>query len=135
MADLHHEISLGWCRMMGLHADPIALLISAGGCQAGIPARLTWPQMKQVVAHNVNVTLPDGTVVSGKAQYCSLNNHESCVKVNPVRGLPLSRTQGIVAHLAFYSTRVEAASTGGDPLLKDLFEDSLMKDFLLPRGE
>ncbi len=48
--------------------------------------------------------------------------------------LPLSRTQGIVAHFAFYAACLEPVAAGHTPFLKNLSQDCLMNRLSLPRG-
>jgi len=69
------------------------------------------------------------------AQYCSLNNPKSFGVVHSAGVLPLSRTQIVVTHFAFYATGVDSVATGNHPLFKQFVQDGFMEHDPLLRGE
>jgi len=68
-------------------------------------------------------------------QYSSLKYSDRLYDVNRWRRPHVTVAQRKVAHFAFDTAQVASATAGGDSLLQNLLEHSLMKRFALQRGE
>ena len=69
------------------------------------------------------------------ANYSSLNDSNRLFEVERRQRRCVAGTQREIAHLSFDAARVAPATAGGNSLLQNLFEDSLMKRFPVQRGE
>src|SRR5271166_382517 len=75
------------------------------------------------------------SLIGPRSQYCSLKDPDPLHKIDPASRLAFSRSQWVVAHLAFHAARIDPISAGNHAFLENLVQNRFMQGFLVLRGE